>query len=234
MRTRREFAEDTRATMARGARYLPQLRQLMVDAGLPPDLALLPAVESGFEPRARGRRGELGLWQLRPATARRLGLVVNSRRDDRVDPARSTRAAARYLRFLHARYRDWPLTLAAYNAGEGRIDRALARFPHASFWELAASGHLPRKSQDYVPRFLVVVRLAEHVQACAPQPSVGQVRVAAAPPPSPPARAAHETPSGQSTRRQATPHCDPAIARKAGLRARSAETGIALAAPPAL
>ena len=148
MRTRRELADDTRETMARGAPYLPQLRQLVVDAGLPPGLALLPAVESGFEPRARGRLGELGLWQLRPATARRFGLVVNSQRDDRTDPARSTRAAVRYLRFLHARYRDWPLALAAYNAGEGRINRALARQPHASFWELAASGRLPRKSQD--------------------------------------------------------------------------------------
>ena len=227
MRTRREFADDTRETMARGARYLPQLRQLVVDAGLPPGLALLPAVESGFEPRARGRHGELGLWQLRPATARRFGLVVNSQRDDRTDPARSTRAAVRYLRFLHARFRDWPLALAAYNAGEGRINRALARQPRASFWELAASGHLPRKSRDYVPRFLAVVRLAEHVQACAPRPSAAQVRVAAAPPPSPPARAAHETRAGQGTRRQATAHCEPAFARKP-------ETGIALAAPPAL
>jgi len=225
MRTRRELADDTRETMARGAPYLPQLRQLVVDAGLPAGLALLPAVESGFEPRARGRHGELGLWQLRPATARRFGLVVNSQRDDRTDPARSTRAAVRYLRFLHARFRDWPLALAAYNAGEGRINRALARQPHASFWELAASGRLPRKSQDYVPRFLAVVRLAEHVQACAPQPSAAQVRVAAAP--SPPARAAHETRAGQGTRRQATAHCEPAFARKP-------ETGIALAAPPAL
>ena len=100
MRTRRELADDTRETMARGAPYLPQLRQLVVDAGLPAGLALLPAVESGFEPRARGRHGELGLWQLRPATARRFGLVVNSQRDDRTDPARSTRAAVRYLRFL--------------------------------------------------------------------------------------------------------------------------------------
>jgi len=228
MRTRRELADDTRETMARGAPYLPQLRQLVVDAGLPAGLALLPAVESGFEARARGRHGELGLWQLRPATARRFGLVVNSQRDDRTDPARSTRAAVRYLRFLHARFRDWPLALAAYNAGEGRINRALARQPHASFWELAASGRLPRKSQDYVPRFLAVVRLAEHVQACAPQPSAAQVRVAAAPPPpSSPARAAHETRSAQGTRRQAAPHCTPAFARKP-------DTGIALAAPPAL
>src|SRR5437016_1956453 len=83
----------------------------------------------------------LGLWQLRPATARRFGLVVDAERDDRADPAQATRAAARYLGYLHRRYRDWPLALAAYNAGEGRIDRALARQPHATFWELSASGH---------------------------------------------------------------------------------------------
>src|SRR5205823_12959456 len=99
-RMRRDFAQDTRDTMARGARYLPELRQLVTDAGLPPSLALLPAIESGFEPQARGRFGELGLWQLRAATARRFGLVVDPQRDDRTDPARSTRAAARYLRFL--------------------------------------------------------------------------------------------------------------------------------------
>ena len=235
MRSRRELADDTRETMARGARYLPQLRQLVVDAGLPPGLALLPAVESGFEPRARGKFGELGLWQLRPATARRFGLVVNEERDDRVDPARATRAAARYLGFLHRRYRDWPLALAAYNAGEGRIDRALARRPHASFWELTASGHLPRKSRDYVPRFLALVRLDEHVQACAPRPAAEQVRVAAAAPPAPrPAPAARETRAPRSIGPQATPHCDAAFARKPGSRGRSAETGIALATPPAL
>jgi len=220
--------------MTRGARYLPQLRQLVVDAGLPPGLALLPAVESGFEPEARGKFGELGLWQLRPATARRFGLVVNAERDDRTDPARATRAAARYLGFLHRRYRDWPLALAAYNAGEGRIDRALARQPHASFWELTASGHLPRKSRDYVPRFLALVRLDEHVTACAP-PAAEQLRVAATAPPVPrPAPAARETRGPQSVGPQATPHCDAAFARRPGSRGRSAETGVALATPPAL
>src|SRR2546428_10483469 len=83
MRSRRELADDTRETMARGARYLPQLRRLVTDAGLPPSLALLPAIESSFEPDARGRLGELGLWQLRPPTARRFGLVLNAQRDDR-------------------------------------------------------------------------------------------------------------------------------------------------------
>jgi len=221
--------------MARGARYLPQLRQLVVDAGLPPGLALLPAVESGFWPEARGKFGELGLWQLRPATARRFGLVVDEVRDDRADPTKATRAAARYLGYLHRRYRDWPLALAAYNAGEGRIDRALARQPHATFWELSANGHLPRKNRDYVPRFLALVRLDEHVRACAPQPATAQLQVAAARPPAPrPVPAARDIRSPRSIGPQATPHCDAAFARGPGARGRSADTGLAFATPPAL
>jgi len=86
--------------------------------------------------------------------------VVNAHRDDRLQPERATRAAARYLRLLHERYGDWPLALAAYNAGEHRVDRALARDPEASFWRLAERGYLPRISRDYVPRFFAVVRVA--------------------------------------------------------------------------
>src|SRR5438093_681778 len=75
--------------------------------------------------------------------------------------ARGTpRAAAQYLRLLHERYGDWPLALAAYNAGEHRVDRALARDPEASFWRLAERGYLPRISREYVPRFFAVVRVA--------------------------------------------------------------------------
>jgi len=73
----------------------------------------------------------------------------------------ATRAAAQYLRLLHDRYGDWPLALAAYNAGERRVDRALARDPEASsFWRLAERGYLPRTSQEYVPRFFAVLRVA--------------------------------------------------------------------------
>jgi membrane-bound lytic murein transglycosylase D len=86
---------------------------------------------------------------------------VTTRRDDRLHPERATLAAARYLHFLGTRYGDWPLAIAAYNAGERRVDRALARDPSATFWELADRGYLPRTSTDFVPRFLAVVRLSE-------------------------------------------------------------------------
>jgi hypothetical protein len=174
LRSQRRFRHATERSLERGEPYLPRLREIMVEVGVPPSLALLPAVESSFRPHARGRFGDLGLWQLRKPTARRFGLVVTTARDDRLHPERSTRAAARYLRVLHQRYRDWPFALAAYNAGEARVDRARKRHPDASFWELAEQGHLPRTSRDFVPRFLALVRVSEGPLRCDPPVIVPQ------------------------------------------------------------
>jgi len=166
LRSQRALRVTTDASLERGAAFLPQLRELLAEDGLPPSLALLPVVESSFQAHVGDNTGARGLWQLRRATARRFGLTVNRQRDDRLHAALATRAAARYLRYLHARYGDWPLTLAAYNAGEGRVDRALARNPKATFWDLADSGRLPRISRDFVPRFLATVRVAAPEPAC--------------------------------------------------------------------
>jgi membrane-bound lytic murein transglycosylase D len=153
--------EVTEESLARGARYLPRMRAILERHGVPAALAVLPVVESGFDTHARGRHGELGLWQLRRPTARRFGLVVGARRDDRLLPDRATEAAALYLRYLGRRYGDWALAIAAYNAGERRVDRALARHPTATFWDLAARGELPRGSVDFVPHVIAVARVAE-------------------------------------------------------------------------
>jgi hypothetical protein len=143
-----------------------QLETILVAHGLPRQLSAVPAVESRYRQHARGRHGELGLWQLKPATARRFGLEVNARRDERENVDHSTRAAARYLAYLHARYDDWPLALAAYNAGEGRIDRALARRPGATYWDLAEKKALPPVSRDYVPKILAVARVTSEPMPC--------------------------------------------------------------------
>jgi membrane-bound lytic murein transglycosylase D len=145
---------------------LPQVQAILVANGLPRELSAVPAVESRYQPLARGSHGELGLWQLKAGTARRFGLQVSRARDDRAHVDRSTQGAARYLAFLHDRYDDWPLALAAYNAGEGRVDRALATRPGATFWDLAEHGALPQTSREYVPKIMAVVRVTADPAAC--------------------------------------------------------------------
>jgi membrane-bound lytic murein transglycosylase D len=166
LREQQRFRAHTDRIVARATPYLPRIREILAEAELPASLALLPAIESSFAPRVCGYRDSCGLWQLRKPTARRFGLVVRRGRDERYDPERATLAAARYLRFLYKRYGDWPLALAAYNAGEGRIDRALMRNPGATFWELARSRHLSHTSRNYVPRFLALLRLVEPQSTC--------------------------------------------------------------------
>jgi hypothetical protein len=211
LRTQPALREATEDSLARGATYLPRLCAILGEQGLPPDLALLPVVESGFWRNARGRAGERGLWQLRRDTARRFGLVVNARRDDRLQPERATRAAARYFVFLHARYGDWPLALAAYNAGERRVDRALKRGRRGDFWQLADRRLLPRISRDYVPHFLAIVRVTHLGSSPSSQVACGEVtmklRVAArVTPPAPLSRPAVQARRiSFATRRVSTP-----------------------------
>jgi membrane-bound lytic murein transglycosylase D len=166
LRSQRALRRTTATSLARGERYLPRLRRILAANGIPESLALLPVIESGFRPEARGRFGERGLWQLRRQTARRYGLVVDAKHDERVHPERSTEAAARFLCHLRARYGEWPLALAAYNAGERRVDRALAREPRADFWRLAETGRLPRTSRDFVARFFALVRVSDGEPIC--------------------------------------------------------------------
>ena len=157
--------------LLRTSRSVPRLMAILAAEGVPPEMVAVPAVESGLRPYVRGRHGERGIWQIRSATARRLGLRVGAGHDDRLDFERSTRAAARYLALLHRRYGTWPLALAAYNAGEGRVDRALARHPKAAFWDLAERRALPNHSRSYVPKVLAMIELVTTPDACRdPQP----------------------------------------------------------------
>ncbi len=136
----------------RGDLYQGFIKQELQTAGVPTDLYHLALIESGALPTVRSRAGAVGFWQFMPATARQSGLRVDDAVDERMDPVRSTRAAARHLRHLHRSFGDWALAAAAYNAGSGRISRGLQKFGATDFWTLAERGDLAEETKRYVPR----------------------------------------------------------------------------------
>ncbi len=146
----------------RGLRYLPYIFEIVEEEGLPRDLAYLPMIESGYNPRARSRAGAVGIWQFMRGTARKYGLRVDWWMDERRDPIRSTRAAMHYLRDLYEEFGSWDLALAAYNVGEGRI-RKLREDSTQSFWEVRR--RLPRETRLYVPSFFAVVLILKDPEA---------------------------------------------------------------------
>lgn len=149
-----------RASVGRLQAYRPMIQRVFREEGLPPELVWIGLVESGYDPTARSPKNALGIWQLIPETAATFGLNV-TQRDERMDPVKSTRAAARYLKFLYGRFEDWTLALAAYNAGERRVQIAIERARNRSFWRLSEAGLLPRETQAYVPAVLAAQFLGE-------------------------------------------------------------------------
>jgi membrane-bound lytic murein transglycosylase D len=143
-------------------RYDEWVRDVFASYGIPRDLHHLGMIESGYRATVRSHAGAVGMWQFMPATGRGMGLRIDTLVDERMDPIRATHAAARHLRYLHRRMRgDWALAAAAYNAGEGRINRALGRYGATDFWDVAARGNLAQETRRYVPRLYAVTIIAK-------------------------------------------------------------------------
>jgi membrane-bound lytic murein transglycosylase D len=141
--------------------YVSRLKPIFAIEKVPEQLVWIAEVESSFDPRARSPAGAAGLFQLMPATAKRFGLRV-SPFDQRLKPEQSAQAAAKYLRYLHGHFKDWRLALAAYNAGEGTVDRLLTRQKKRSFDAIAT--RLPAETQMFVPRVEAVLLRRENVK----------------------------------------------------------------------
>ena len=142
----------------RSGKYMDLFQATLRREGVPPDLAHLVFVESGFNVHARSYAAAVGPWQFLRSTGRLFGLTINKWVDERRDPEKSTVAAARYLKHLYTIFGDWPLALASYNAGEGRMLRAIKTQGTTNYWDL----HLPRQTEDYVPQFMAALHIGRN------------------------------------------------------------------------
>ena len=145
----------------RGGRYLPHIREVFAAEGIPQDLAYVALVESAFKTGALSRAKAKGVWQFISATGKRFGLAQDWWVDERSDPEKATRAAASYLKQLHQMFQDWNLALAAYNAGEGKVQRGINRYGTSDFWELAKTRAFKRETKNYVPMIHAAIVVAK-------------------------------------------------------------------------
>jgi membrane-bound lytic murein transglycosylase D len=145
----------------RAGRYKAMIQRVMSEEGVPQDLIYLAVAESGFQPRAvNPHSGAGGMWQFMPHGD--YGLIRNGYMDERFDPEKSTRAYARYMKFLYDQLGDWYLSMAAYDWGAGNVQRAVQKTGYADFWELYKRNNLPGETKNYVPEILAAIIIANH------------------------------------------------------------------------
>lgn len=150
------------SALARGGRYQEMIQRILKEEGVPQDLIYLAQAESGFHPLAVSRAGARGMWQFMASRARGYGLERNWWVDERQDPEKATRAAARHLRDLYNEFGDWYLAMAAYNSGPGTVQDAVKRTGYADYWELYKRNVLPKETRNYVPIILAVTIMAKN------------------------------------------------------------------------
>jgi membrane-bound lytic murein transglycosylase D len=142
--------------LERSGRYQAMIQRILDEEGLPQELIRLAQAESGFIPRAMSSKAAAGMWQFLAERGQQYGLARTAYEDDRLDPEKATRAAARHLRDLYQEFGDWYLAMAAYNCGPVTVEKAIARTGYADFWELRRLGVLPLETTNYVPIILAM------------------------------------------------------------------------------
>lgn len=153
--------DGVRIAFARLGRYESMMRKIFREENVPEDLIYVGMVESAYNRYAHSGAGATGIWQFVRDTGRRYGLRQAGPLDERHDPEKSTRAAARYLRDLYQMFGDWHLALAAYNAGEYRILRTIEKTGLKDFWRMSERGLLPQETINYVPAVLAAIAVGK-------------------------------------------------------------------------
>jgi len=146
--------------LSRSGQYMELMKDILREKDVPEDIVFLSLIESGFNPYAYSIARASGPWQFIASTAKRYGLQINWWKDERRDPVKSTAAAASYLKDLYGMFGSWNLAMAAYNAGEGRIQKALKRSNADDYWALLATKHIRDETKDYVPKFIAASMIA--------------------------------------------------------------------------
>lgn len=139
--------------------YLPTIKPILILHDVPPEFLALPFIESGYKMKLGNIKG---LWQITSDTARKLGLTVQGKRDDRLNPSLDTNAAAAYLNKLYAEYHDWNLTLVAYNAGTSQTDALIKATGSRDMWVLARSPKAPSHLKPFLAKFTAAVIIISH------------------------------------------------------------------------
>lgn len=157
--TKKGFMENA---LGRASMYLPMIRQVFAEEGIPQDLAYLAVIESGFRNEAKSRARAVGMWQFIRSTGRLYGLTYNRWIEERRDPVKATRAAARYLKRLYEETGDWYLAVSSYNAGPLSLERAAQNLGTRNFWDLARSRWLRNETKNYVPELCAAILVGRH------------------------------------------------------------------------
>lgn len=146
--------------LIRSGKYIEMMKKILRENDVPEEIVFLPLIESGFNPNAYSHARAAGYWQFISSTAKRYGLKIDWWKDERRDPVKSTVAAANYLRDLYGMFGSWNLAMAAYNAGEGKIMRAISKTRSDDYWSIVKTEHIKNETKNYVPKFIAASLIA--------------------------------------------------------------------------